>query len=102
MTPRKNVIIYRFLSLTYNGVSNMIEILQMFLFLFKSKYRRKCCVQWILEFCFVLGALTLMSDVSAKCTETSCGSNGVCKNDTCVCSDGWQGAQCQFCGGKVR
>lgn len=32
----------------------------------------------------------------------SCMNGGVCKNGTCVCKDGWQGSECQFCGGKVR
>lgn len=31
-----------------------------------------------------------------------CMNGGVCKNGTCVCKDGWQGSECQFCGGKVR
>ncbi|KAF2894281.1 hypothetical protein ILUMI_11891, partial [Ignelater luminosus] len=32
---------------------------------------------------------------------SSCSGNGICKNDTCICYDGWQGPECQFCGGKV-
>ncbi|CAH0555288.1 unnamed protein product [Brassicogethes aeneus] len=80
----------------------MLEVLQMFLFLFKSKYRRKC-FKWDLV-CFVivvLGACTTL--VRAKCHDNSnCSGNGVCKNDTCVCYDGWQGPQCQHCGGKIR
>ncbi|XP_018573311.1 attractin isoform X3 [Anoplophora glabripennis] len=76
----------------------MIESLQMFLFLFKSKYRRKI---YVLE--LVIGIIFSVSYiVSAKCNDTSCGDNGVCKNETCVCYDGWQGPHCQFCGGKVR
>lgn len=31
-----------------------------------------------------------------------CLNGGVCKNGTCACKDGWQGPECQFCGGKVR
>lgn len=77
----------------------------MFLFLFKSKYRRKCDWLW-----FALACLATVSvwccaadAVTAKCVDAaSCSGNGVCKNDTCVCYDGWQGPQCQFCGGKVR
>nr|CAI5862520.1 unnamed protein product [Callosobruchus analis] len=76
----------------------MIEILQMFLFLFKSKYRRKFYVKSLLCCATIFSVLSI---VKAKCNETSCG-NGVCRNDTCVCYDGWQGSQCQFCGGKVR
>ncbi|KAJ8961064.1 hypothetical protein NQ314_005994 [Rhamnusium bicolor] len=79
----------------------MLEILQMFLFLFKSKYRRKVYMwKLIISAVVIFGACSL---VSAKCNnETTCGGNGLCRNDTCVCYDGWQGPQCQFCGGKVR
>ncbi|CAH0721263.1 unnamed protein product, partial [Brenthis ino] len=35
------------------------------------------------------------------CSDLNC-LNGVCKNDTCVCYDGWQGPQCQHCGGKIK
>lgn len=31
-----------------------------------------------------------------------CMNGGVCRNGTCICRDGWQGSECQFCGGKVR
>ncbi|XP_041767179.1 attractin [Anopheles merus] len=37
-----------------------------------------------------------------KCSEVRCMNGGVCKNGTCLCPDGWQGSECQFCGGKVR
>lgn len=82
----------------------MLEILQMFLFLFKSKYRRKCCLAWILSYCVIVIFGCTCTQAEAKCHDSSsCGGNGVCKNDTtCVCYDGWQGPQCQFCGGKVR
>ncbi|EFA10578.2 Attractin-like protein 1 [Tribolium castaneum] len=70
----------------------------MFLFLFKSKYRRKCYVWQAL--CCAVVVLNVCSLVKAKCAD--CSGNGVCKNETCVCYDGWQGPQCQFCGGKVR
>lgn len=33
---------------------------------------------------------------------SGCMNGGVCKNGTCICKDGWQGSECQFCGGKVR
>lgn len=71
----------------------------MFLFLFKSKYRRKQCNLLILSTVVILGALRL---AKGKCQEGNCGGNGICRNETCVCYDGWQGPQCQFCGGKVR
>lgn len=81
----------------------MLEALQMFLFLFKSKYRRKfgLVVQITCSTAVVL--LASCSFVNAKCTESTCSGNGVCKNnDTCVCFDGWQGPQCQYCAGKVK
>ncbi|XP_017778729.1 PREDICTED: attractin-like protein 1 [Nicrophorus vespilloides] len=80
----------------------MLEVLQMFLFLFKSKYRRKStdllvCVSVLL---FAVGSL---QQVQSKCVAPEdCGGHGVCVNETCACYDGWQGSQCQFCGGKVR
>lgn len=86
-----------------NGGIIMLEVLQMFLFLFKSKYRRKwseilygtCCVL------VLVGSACSLSTV--KChNDSDCGGNGKCVNDTCVCYDGWQGSHCQFCGGKVR
>lgn len=72
----------------------------------------------VLASCCCLGVLA--SSSLAKCTEETPGNNdldesirggrggggcmngGVCKNGTCVCKDGWQGSECQFCGGKVR
>lgn len=43
--------------------------------------------------------------LSPKCSAQelgSCMNGGVCVNGTCLCADGWQGDECQFCGGKVR
>ncbi|XP_046973176.1 attractin [Vanessa cardui] len=78
----------------------MVESLQMFLFLFKSKYRRKW--SWFSPFlCSVLIVLLFCHGVLAKCSDHNC-LNGVCKNDTCVCYEGWQGPQCQHCGGKIK
>ncbi|KAJ8715704.1 hypothetical protein PYW07_010186 [Mythimna separata] len=78
----------------------MVESLQMFLFLFKSKYRRKC--SWFSPFlCSVLIVLLFCDGVLSKCGDHTC-VNGVCKNDMCVCYEGWQGPECQFCGGKVN
>nr|XP_021208146.1 attractin-like protein 1 isoform X1 [Bombyx mori] len=78
----------------------MVESLQMFLFLFKSKYRRKC--SWFSPFlCSVLIVLLFCHGVLSKCSEHNC-TNGECNNDTCVCFEGWQGPECQFCGGKVN
>ncbi|XP_037295896.1 attractin-like protein 1 isoform X2 [Manduca sexta] len=78
----------------------MVESLQMFLFLFKSKYRRKC--RWLSPLpCSVLIVLLFCQCVHTKCSEYNC-INGVCKNETCVCYEGWQGPECQYCGGKVN
>ncbi|XP_039760808.1 attractin-like protein 1 isoform X1 [Pararge aegeria] len=78
----------------------MVESLQMFLFLFKSKYRRK--FSWFSPFlCSVLIVLLFCHDVISKCSETNC-VNGICKNDSCVCYEGWQGPLCQNCGGKIK
>ncbi|XP_069690268.1 attractin-like protein 1 isoform X2 [Periplaneta americana] len=76
--------------------------LQMFLFLFKSKYRRKFYFRHIL-LCFGVVYSFIVSVVSStNCTSVQC-VNGKCENGTtCVCFDGWQGQYCQFCGGKVR
>ncbi|XP_022918450.1 attractin-like protein 1 [Onthophagus taurus] len=82
----------------------MLESLQMFLFLFKSKYRRKCPDASAVVFCsFVLVLGAACSLVAAKCQDNGdCGPHGKCVNDTCVCSEGWQGSNCQFCAGKIR
>ncbi|XP_063834386.1 attractin-like protein 1 [Ostrinia nubilalis] len=78
----------------------MVESLQMFLFLFKSKYRRK--FSWFSPFlCSVLIVLLFCDGVLSRCSDHNC-INGVCKNDTCVCYEGWQGPECQYCGGKVK
>lgn len=81
----------------------MLEVLQMFLFLFKSKYRRKLNIALHITCSTILVLGTSCTFANAKCGDTIvCSGNGVCKNDTCVCFDGWQGAECQYCGGKVR
>ncbi|KAM3959859.1 LOW QUALITY PROTEIN: attractin-like protein dsd [Aphomia sociella] len=78
----------------------MVELLQMFLFLFKSKYRRK--FSWFSPFlCSVLIVLLFCHGVLSRCSDHNC-LNGVCKNDTCECYEGWQGPECQYCGGKVK
>ncbi|KAI8423017.1 hypothetical protein MSG28_014105 [Choristoneura fumiferana] len=78
----------------------MVESLQMFLFLFKSKYRRK--FSWFSPFlCSVLIVLLFCNDALAKCSDHSC-LNGACQNETCLCLEGWQGPECQYCGGKVK
>ncbi|XP_026479999.1 attractin-like protein 1 [Ctenocephalides felis] len=81
----------------------MLESLQMFVFLFKSKYRRKSrvCTQFVSAVIVLIFVQCLCVTAQKRCTELNC-LNGVCKNDTCLCNDGWQGPECQFCGGKVR
>lgn len=81
----------------------MAAELQMFLFLFKSKYRRKsnlvgciCCM--IIISIYIVNVECHSND----CFNVFCNGNGKCINGTCVCFDGWQGSSCQFCGGKVR
>ncbi|XP_061723238.1 attractin-like protein 1 [Cydia pomonella] len=78
----------------------MVESQQMFLFLFKSKYRRK--FSWFSPFlCSVLIVLLFCNDALARCSNHNC-INGDCKNETCVCREGWQGPECQYCGGKIN
>ncbi|XP_046382799.1 attractin-like protein 1 isoform X2 [Ischnura elegans] len=79
----------------------MAADLQMFLFLFKSKYRRKCYFRQGVLYLFVAFSCYVSVVNSGKCSEVQC-VNGACVNGTCVCFDGWQGSSCQFCGGKVR
>lgn len=75
---------------------------QMFLFLFKSKYRRKY------EFYSILSVIVIFQFlvVSIKCLSNKCDDvhcvNGECINGTCVCLDGWQGSACHSCAGKIR
>lgn len=46
-------------------------------------------------------AVTLPSSINCT-TDANCMNGGFCRNNACVCADGWQGSDCQFCGGKVR
>lgn len=79
----------------------MAPDMQMFLFLFKSKYRRKLSCHEMLSW-FIIAFLCVINVISgSKCIESQC-VNGMCVNGTCQCYDGWQGTNCQFCGGKVR
>uniref|UniRef100_A0A182STH3 EGF-like domain-containing protein n=1 Tax=Anopheles maculatus TaxID=74869 RepID=A0A182STH3_9DIPT len=107
-----------------------LEYLQMFVYLLhKSKYRRKCGPPpppsvvvggRTMDLCrlslVVLLALSChfgrtvgssqgvvgVTNPGDRCSEVRCMNGGVCKNGTCLCPDGWQGSECQFCGGKVR
>ncbi|XP_066149879.1 attractin isoform X1 [Euwallacea fornicatus] len=80
----------------------MLEPFQMFLFLFKFKYRRKLNTFFYASTVLYLGLLMLHNAVAKCLDDTQCGNHGICQNDTCICYEGWQGPQCQFCGGKVR
>ncbi|KAG7200810.1 hypothetical protein KM043_003181 [Ampulex compressa] len=101
----------------------MAEAVQMFLFLYKSKYRRKgqCrevvreqCgatavpwpILWAVIVCWAVHLTAAASSSSPTAAEAACEPescvNGDCLNGTCVCHEGWQGSACQFCGGKVR
>lgn len=74
------------------------------------KCRRKCVRMtwnWMMFIIIISTVLLVSIDVTiGKCTtnlsHNSCMNGGVCINGTCVCPDGWQGDECQFCGGKVR
>ncbi|XP_043267343.1 attractin-like protein 1 isoform X2 [Venturia canescens] len=102
----------------------MAEVLQMFLFLYKSKYRRKnnkrifhdrqdsdfstgfiwSVLIWAVVLrCAATAASTTSTSTSTEvpCDIENC-VNGDCVNGSCVCQDGWQGTACQYCGGKVR
>lgn len=140
------------LSLTWKP-TKMAEIVQMFLFLYKSKYRRKDDHQWRRQsyrdaegddrvaiatsdrqrqrwrcnghgtdgavarnvpwapfllwaalVCWVVHVSAAATTFSLSPTLDVCEAciYGDCINGTCVCRDGWQGANCEFCGGKVR
>lgn len=84
-----------------NASLKMAAYLQMFLFIFKSKYRRKWDLgQTIVCLCLVLSC-SFCVQCKLNCSDVQC-INGECVNGTCVCNEGWQGSACQFCGGKVR
>lgn len=72
--------------------------------IFNAKYRRKCLL--LLLLLIFHGCLSELSQVSAfNCTVqgSHCQNEGQCQKDgQCLCADGWQGPECQFCGGKVR
>ena len=150
------------LSLTWKPIK-MAEIVQMFLFLYKSKYRRKrrrdvddddgggggrggggawfdhnreqncdrrwrcrcghgsggsggnatatvpwasfllwaALIYWVVHVSAAASTSSSSPTLDAGCDPDTC-VNGICENGICVCREGWQGAHCQFCGGKVR
>lgn len=69
---------------------------------FNSKYRRKYLYLLMLVLFHVCSS-SLARVTAYNCTAAGgCQNNGSCKEGQCICADGWQGPECQFCGGKVR
>lgn len=66
--------------------------LQRFLYIFKSKYRRKARIITASKLLIFFTLISLQEITLIKCN------NETIKN----CAEGWQGNQCQFCAGKVR
>ncbi|XP_024889082.1 attractin-like protein 1 isoform X1 [Temnothorax curvispinosus] len=58
-------------------------------------------VCWVVHVSAATSASSSSPTLDAGCDPNTC-ENGDCVNGTCVCREGWQGALCQFCGGKVR
>lgn len=73
--------------------------------MFNSKYRRKYVLLLLLVL-FHICSSSLTKVTAYNCTAAGgrCQNNGRCQEDIgqCICADGWQGPECQFCGGKVR
>ncbi|XP_023034074.1 attractin-like protein 1 isoform X2 [Drosophila willistoni] len=71
---------------------------------FNAKYRRKCLL--LLALLLFHGCFSGLHRASAyNCTAhgNRCQNDGQCQEDgQCLCADGWQGPECQYCGGKVR
>lgn len=71
---------------------------------FNCKYRRKHLLLLLLV-AFHICSSFLANVAAYNCSLAGghCHNDGKCKdNGQCVCADGWQGPECQFCGGKVR
>ncbi|XP_023308777.2 attractin [Lucilia cuprina] len=72
---------------------------------FNCKYRRKHILLLLLVLFHICSSfLTHVSAYNCSAPGGHCQNDGKCKEDVgqCVCADGWQGPECQFCGGKVR
>ena len=54
---------------------------------------------------FYTGAVGAVS-TGASAVTPECGNrvcvHGTCDNNTCICTDGWQGPDCSHCSGKIR
>lgn len=58
-----------------------------------------CC--WVMRVSAAASASSSSPMIDATCNPNNCYGN--CSSDgTCLCREGWQGARCEFCGGKVR
>ncbi|TGZ32639.1 Uncharacterized protein DBV15_09083 [Temnothorax longispinosus] len=57
-------------------------------------------VCWVVHVSAATSASSSSPTLDAGCDPNTC-ENGDCVNGTCVCREGWQGALCQFCGGKL-
>lgn len=72
---------------------------------FNCKYRRKHILLLLLVLFHICSSfLTHVSAYNCTAPGGHCQNDGKCKEDVgqCICADGWQGPECQFCGGKVR
>jgi attractin len=71
------------------------------LLIFMWRFRRKGRWWWTLGVLLLVWAAGVAAASGGGKCNTQC-INGYCANGTCHCYDGWQGPNCQFCGGKVR
>lgn len=72
---------------------------------FNVKYRRKVFIITFIQMLAIWMSVSMqMQPIDAfNCTtDESCKNGGFCRNNACICPDGWQGSDCQFCGGKVK
>lgn len=72
---------------------------------FNCKYRRKHILLLMLVLFHICSSfLTHVAAYNCSAPGGHCQNDGKCKEDVgqCICADGWQGPECQFCGGKVR
>lgn len=71
--------------------------------LFNVKYRRKFNFIILIIIIIIISSITVHINALNNCTSNiSCMNGGICRNKACLCPDGWQGPDCQYCGGKVR
>lgn len=81
----------------------LTSLAQMFMTLSTFKSNQKCIFCLLLISFILLVSVDRSVDAISRCiSSSSCMNGGLCINGSCVCTDGWQGDECQFCGGKVR